>query len=586
MPTQGVLRITTPDGQVKEYDVDFDSAIVGRADGNRIVIPHVTVSRRHAHLTFDDGKLMVEDFASATGTFIDGRQVQPGERLEIPPGSDVRFGEAHALYIAPEVVAPPPPPEPVVPVEAPPAATIAPPVASTAAPAPAAPPPEPVIEYSPPPTPPPARPAPPAPPPAAAQPPPRRPITHEQPAPSSASGAMAAQGEAQQRQFIGVNLASPPLAVLPGQSAAATVALQNRGNVVDEFAVSVADVPPDWVQIARPRVQLVPGARDEITIVFRPGEGANGAAGPHRFTVIVESREHGIDVRSIGQLTVSPVEKIEAVMRPLKGRGDYTIEVTNRGNTVVPLVIEGRDDENALEISLADQEPLQPGEVRTIKVDVEPRKKKKFGRESSTPFRVAVRSGQSSAPPIRLDGSNAYKPPLERWKAPVAGILLLMGISGGSYGVYNQCMRTTGVCAELLGRTKDNAVTPDRTATVAAVSPTTAGATTDAGTPEAPTAPPADPNCPSTRLQPGMEAVLINSGSPKTRVRSAPSRSADIYGEVGDGFKVTTIRCQKAEGEDLIFWEVALSEPVGGVTSGWIAEQDPTSKQFLLSPAP
>lgn len=555
MPIQGVIRITTPDGQVKEYEVDFDSAIVGRADGNRIVIPHVSVSRRHAHLTVEDGQLLVEDFASAAGTFVDGRQVLPEERIPIRPGADVRFGEARALYIAPEAATPAP--------EAPA------PAAAADAPADRE-----QVEYTPPP---PAPAAPPTPPPA-----PKRPVVHEQPAVSTTSGAMAAQSEAQQRQFIGVNLASPPLAVMPGQSTAASVVLQNRGNTVDEFTVSVADLPPDWVQIARPRVSLVPGARDEITIVIRPGEGAAGPAGAHRFTVIVQSREHGFDVRSIGELSVQPVEKIEAVMRPLKGRGDFTVEVRNRGNVPAPLAIEGSDDEGKLEFSINDQEPLQPGETRMVPVGVAPRKKKKFGRETSTPFRIGVRAGQNPAGPIRLDGSNAYRPPLERWKAPVAGVLLLFGISATGYGAVNYCSRDTGFCADLLGRNKDNAAQPDATPTAPAASPTVA---TVAGETVEPS-PTVAETCGSTRLQPGMDAVLVNSSSPPTRVRADASRAAEIYGEVSDNFRVTLIQCQKAADEDLIFWEVALSEPVNGVTSGWIAESDPASGQFLLSPAP
>lgn len=146
--------------------------------------------------------------------------------------------------------------------------------------------------------------------------------------------------------------------------------------------------------MARPRVSLIPGARDEITIVIRPGEGAAGPAGAHRFTVVVQSREHGFDVRSIGELTVQPVEKIEAVMRPLKGRGDFTVEVRNRGNVAAPLAIDGSDDEGKLEFS-----------IRTRSRSSRARRawspwawllagKKKFGRESSTPFRIGVRTGR------------------------------------------------------------------------------------------------------------------------------------------------------------------------------------------------
>jgi hypothetical protein len=218
---------------------------------------------------------------------------------------------------------------------------------------------------------------------------------------------------------------------------------------------------------------------------------------------------------------------------------------------------------------------------------VAPRKKKKFGRESSVPFRLTVRSAQSSAQPIRLDGTNAYRPPFERWKIPVAALLLLAGLGSGGYGVVNVCSRDTGVCADLLHKAKEKgvaALTPTVPAKTTAPTKDAGGAATEEPTTDA-TIPP-EPTCPSTRLKPGQDAVIINSETSRTLVRAQPSRDAAVLGQVGSGFKVTTIRCQKAtNGEDLIFWEVTLSAAVNGETNGWIAEQDPASKQFLLSPA-
>ena len=578
MPGTGVIRIATPDGQVKEYSVDFDSAIVGRADGNRIVIPHVSVSRRHAHLTFADGQLMVEDFASATGTFVDGHQLLAGERLPIRPGADVRFGEARAIWVVPDV-APPPPPlasEPSQP------AAVQPPVASG-----------PIVSNpdfvvsTPPPVyvPRPSTPAP-APFPSAAA-----PVPFQAPAEGSASAAMAAQTEAVQRQYIGVTLSSPPTAVAPGTATAATVIVQNRGSVVDEFTISVVDVPSDWIQIARPRLSLLPGARDELTVVIRPPEGPIATAGGHRFTVVVASKEHAIDVRAIGEFTIQSVERLEATMRPMRGKGSYTVEVRNSGNVVVPLVIEGSDDEELLNYRIPTQTMLQPGETKTVQVNVKPKKSKKFGKESTTAFHFNVRSGQSSAAPIRLDGSNSYRPPFERWKLPVVGLLLLGGIGSGTYGAVSLCTRDLGFCPDLIRTIKGEAdkkpvpTVPGIATKTETPKPVTTGPSTAASVVPPTTGPAAV--CPSTRLKAGQDAVLINSEPSKTFVRSEPSRASASIGQEGDNFRVKLIRCQKASnGEDLIFWEVTLSVPVGGKSTGWIAEQDPATKVFLLSPVP
>ncbi len=432
MPANGIIRIATPDGQVKEYDVDFQSAIVGRADGNRIVIPHVSISRRHAQLLFEDGQLMVEDFSSSTGTSIDGRTLLPGERLVIPPGSDLRFGDVRCTYILPGTAPAPAVPPTFAGTTQPISTPIARPSVSPQQVSP-----QPGYAPSTPPVTEPPIPQP-------------QPFASNGPTDQSAAAAMAAQSEAVQRQFVGVTLSSPPAAIAPGTASAATVIIQNRGPVVDEFTVSVADAPAGWFEIARPRISLLPGARDEITIVIRPPADSTAIAGLQRLTVVVRSRQHGVDVRAVGEFTITSVERLEARLRPVRGKGTYTLEVTNNGNTVAPLLIEGMDDEEALAFQVPAGTVVQPGETKSVAVSVKPRNANKFGEESSAAFRILVRSGQSSQQPIRLDGNNTYKPPLQRWKMPVIALLLLAGIGGGAFGTVRACTADSGICPDLL----------------------------------------------------------------------------------------------------------------------------------------
>lgn len=56
-----------------------------------MVLQDPTISGRHAKLSWDEGRVLVEDLGSANGTFVAGKRV---ERAHIRPGDEVRFGRA------------------------------------------------------------------------------------------------------------------------------------------------------------------------------------------------------------------------------------------------------------------------------------------------------------------------------------------------------------------------------------------------------------------------------------------------------------------------------------------------------------
>ncbi|MBA4181547.1 MAG: hypothetical protein C0506_13235 [Anaerolinea sp.] len=95
----GTLRVTTPDGQVREYPIDVPSVIVGRADGNRVVIDHVSVSRRHATLTIENGRVMLEDLGSASGTFVGSQRLPVNTPSLVDAGQTLRFGDVEGVFI-------------------------------------------------------------------------------------------------------------------------------------------------------------------------------------------------------------------------------------------------------------------------------------------------------------------------------------------------------------------------------------------------------------------------------------------------------------------------------------------------------
>ena len=101
----GVLQITRADGRQRELPLELPSLVVGRAEGTGILIDDLSISRRHARLVIDSGRLMVEDLGSAQGTFIDGERISPGTANLVDQASELRFGDIVVRFV------PPPPAE-------------------------------------------------------------------------------------------------------------------------------------------------------------------------------------------------------------------------------------------------------------------------------------------------------------------------------------------------------------------------------------------------------------------------------------------------------------------------------------------
>jgi class 3 adenylate cyclase len=71
-----------------------DGLVIGRdVDQCDVVLPHATVSRRHAKLILGGGALEVEDLGSTNHTFVDGTRVLAGKRHALQAGSTLKIGE-------------------------------------------------------------------------------------------------------------------------------------------------------------------------------------------------------------------------------------------------------------------------------------------------------------------------------------------------------------------------------------------------------------------------------------------------------------------------------------------------------------
>lgn len=398
----GTLEVTGPDGRRREFPLDLPTLIVGRAEGNGIVIDDLSISRRHARMLIESGRLLIEDLGSAQGTFVDGHIIEPNVPNLVEPDQAIRFGDVEARYMAPVAGA------------------------ATEAGGPEA----------------------------------------MLPAGQSADDEPEDEGPL---SVIRLNLTDPPAAIQPGTAAFARLVIHNRGRVVDQVTLTVPDLPPDWVAISDQTFKLLPGARQEISIVIQPPQSPDALVGVFDYSVVVTSLDFQREAVVFGQIEVLPFEATQLGVQPLRSKRDFTLVAQNDGNTVASYALSGADDEAALqyefELPTVD---LYPGQQRSVRFRVRQPKRQLFGPASVVPYKIVARPTHIEAEPVLADGLLAVHPPLEPWKKPalLAALLLVavvaalawkFGLNGGSgtakanaeaaYAGVHMCDRNNAVAA-------------------------------------------------------------------------------------------------------------------------------------------
>lgn len=323
----GTLQVTTPDGQVREYPIDVGSVLIGRADSNRVVIDHVSVSRRHARLSIDGERVLIEDLSSATGTFVGGQRLPSETPRELPPGQPLRFGDVTARF------------NPAT-ADAPAAYT---PAAYTPSPQPA----------------------------------------------TGATPPTPSQQRGPTEQAIVVSLVSPSAPMAAGATTTATCVVENRGSVADTLTIEVQNLPPGWARVTRPQLALSPGARDEVTIILQPPKTSEARAGEYSFAAAATSRAHGVEVRALGKLTILGFGGQSLDLKPTRSTGAFTVVVSNSGNVPAEVSLRGAESQGALAFAFTPESfELAPGESRPVRLQAKTAKGRFFGAERVFPFEV------------------------------------------------------------------------------------------------------------------------------------------------------------------------------------------------------
>ncbi len=91
------LRFEASDGS-GGFSVNSGGTVGREGEGKSYLSAHMTVSRRHARLTYD-GEWKIEDAGSANGTWVNERRLEAGEQCPLKTGDRVALSHSCVFNI-------------------------------------------------------------------------------------------------------------------------------------------------------------------------------------------------------------------------------------------------------------------------------------------------------------------------------------------------------------------------------------------------------------------------------------------------------------------------------------------------------
>ena len=384
-----MLHILLPGGEVRSVAMRPAGLSIGRSADNEVSIEAPGVSRRHARIDFDGRSYLVTDLNSTNGTYIEDSRLAQGERRVWLPGENLRLGEVWLRLeragqgnttFAAFPGAGPTRPGKGLPVTQVALATMA-----------------------------------------------GSPLDNSQ-VQFSPGG-----------QRLGLHLSTPAVSVTPGQSAAASLLVFNRGTQRDTFLIQVQGIPPDWYALPARSVTVEAGGQTEIQVIFQPPRSSQGRAGRHSVALRLASQsapDQVVEARLA--LTVSAFTLFNSELRPARLRSGEVgqVLVHNRGNLPETFTLLWEDRLHELvfdppQISVN----VPPGKSAAVEFRPALLRPRWFGGESTHPFRVHVsaQTGQMQT----HSGDYQARALVPAW-APAALVVLCIALSCVSLLFLNQ----------------------------------------------------------------------------------------------------------------------------------------------------
>jgi len=152
--------------------------------------------------------------------------------------------------------------------------------------------------------------------------------------------------------LIRVLLSTQSAQLQPGERAELTITVQNFGEVVDRYRITVEGVPPEWATVSRPELSLFPKDKDQVRITLQPPAGPETRAGRYDLSIHVTSQEKPDERTTVPfTLEVGALSALALTLDPPwemgANEGKFSLRVANNGNADLTVYFEAMDPEGS-----------------------------------------------------------------------------------------------------------------------------------------------------------------------------------------------------------------------------------------------
>lgn len=237
--------------------------------------------------------------------------------------------------------------------------------------------------------------------------------------------------------LIRVILSSSSVQLRPGEWADLTLTVQNFGEVVDRYRITVEGIEPSWVALSRSELSLFPKDQEQVRLIIRLPAGPGAPAGRYAVRIHVDSLETPTERTTVVcDLTVQGQAGLDVALNPPRQSGAtaglFELYVGNPGNADLTVFLSAMDTEGRCFYTFDPAQITVPaGQSRTARLAVRPVAAMPGKEPYVVPFTVIAQPAEAPHLARQVEGqwemSPKHFPRWLLWLAVGLGAFLLLG---------------------------------------------------------------------------------------------------------------------------------------------------------------
>lgn len=209
------------------------------------------------------------------------------------------------------------------------------------------------------------------------------------------------------------------LSVTPGAHSQTILKIRNTGTEPDTYTVQVDGIPKEWMRLDRLEIDIPPGMGTSAVLSIKPLRRPDSAPGNYTLTVKLLSKAFPLNSVeapiTLHMLSYGGFGMVLGTPRVSEGQ-PVELFTQNQGSGQLPLIFVGHDPAQRLTFEFQPASvTLGPGEKRTVRAYIHPKKRRYFGARSDTRFDMVAQSRDPSGFQVPVSGTFADAPRLPTW---------------------------------------------------------------------------------------------------------------------------------------------------------------------------